>query len=107
MTACSQVTDNPLWGNLHAYLVDVTAMHYQRDAVAAARAAVQITESLATALGEARAPGEISPARLSRAGAESLAMRTYRFRDYRAEVTAMNVSSVGPTIREHYMSAND
>jgi hypothetical protein len=32
---------------------------------------------------------------------------SYRFRDYIAEVTAMNGPSSGPSVREHYMSARD
>lgn len=37
----------------------------------------------------------------------SLATRSYRFRDYVADVTAMNLPSAGLALREHYMSARD
>ena len=39
--------------------------------------------------------------------ADSLAAVAYRYKDYFADVMAMNLPASGASVREHYMSANN
>jgi hypothetical protein len=90
----------------HGHLVNVTTLRTHLTPDAAADVARRITASLARELGAPSvAAGDFAPDSLSQPGAGSLASVSYRFADYIAEVTAMNLPHSGPTVREHYMSA--
>jgi hypothetical protein len=93
--------------DVHGHLVNVTTLRSHLGPDDAARSARDITAALEGSLGVARkVAGDFAPPRLARPGPASLATRAYRFRDYVADVTAMNVPSAGLAVREHYMSAS-
>jgi len=90
------------------HLVNVTAMRAHMSPNAAAERGREIASRLDGLFGHAdRATGSFDPRLLSEVGARSLAAVQYRYRDYFADVTAMTLPSSGPSLREHYMSAND
>ncbi len=93
--------------NPHGRLVNVTTLRSHLKPGTAARAAQEIASALASKLGTAKSDGGFDAGRLAKAGAESLGVVSYRFSDYVADVTAMNLPASGPSVREHYMSAND
>jgi hypothetical protein len=51
--------------------------------------------------------GDFEAPRFGAPAEASLSTVVYRFRDYVADVTAMNAPSGGASIREHYMPARD
>jgi len=90
------------------HLVNITTLRSHLTPTAAARASRDIGIWLEANLGSAgKKGGTFETRRLSLSGAESLATVHYRYRDYFADVTAMNLPESGPSIREHYMSANN
>jgi hypothetical protein len=92
--------------DLHDRLVNVTTFRTHLHADCAARTASEIESSLTGRLGPpAKAGGAFDPERLSRPAAYSVATRRYRFADYLADVTAMNMPTTGVALREQYMSA--
>lgn len=89
-------------------LVNMTTLRIHLSADSASHTGRYIAAGLSGKLGAPqRSSGEFAPERLARAGVGSMASRGFRFRDYIADVQAMNVPSVGPSVREHYMSARD
>jgi hypothetical protein len=93
--------------NPRGRLVNITALRSHLKPGSAAQAAQQIASALASELGTAKTAGGFDAERLSKAGAESLGVVSYRFTNYVANVTAMNLPGSGASVREHYMSAND
>ncbi len=93
--------------NAHGHLVNITTMRSHLSPDEAAKNAQEIVSSLAAKLGTGKVGGQFVASRLSAAGADSIGTVSYRFHDYFADVTAMNLPASGPSIREHYMSAND
>jgi hypothetical protein len=92
----------------HGRLVNVTTLRSHLSPADAAHASLDIGTVLEASLGSAgKRTGAFDTRRLSRAGIDSLATVQYRYRDYFADVTAMNLPESGPSIREHYMSANN
>jgi hypothetical protein len=94
--------------DLQGRLVNETTYRSHLAPAAAARAAPGIVASLATKLGPAGAhAGTFEAAQLSKGTAESVSTVSYRFADYVADVSSMNIGSSGTILREHYMSARD
>jgi hypothetical protein len=90
------------------HLVNVTTLRAGLRPDEAACSAQGIVSSLYGSLGVAtESAGDFAATHLAQAGAASLATRSYRYRDYVADVTAMNFPATGLALREHYMSAND
>jgi hypothetical protein len=90
------------------HVVNVTTLRTHLGAEQASRSADDIVASLQRALGAAsRTGGTFAKDQLAKAGAASAAAVSYRYRDYVADVTALNLGSDGLVLREHYMSAND
>lgn len=86
-------------------LVNVTTFRTHLDPDTAAATARGIAASLAGALGPpTTSAGAFDGADLATPGLAGLATVSYRFSDYAADVTAMNLARSGPSIREHYMS---
>jgi hypothetical protein len=89
-------------------LVNATTFRTRLNAGAAASEAGAIVASLAEKLGPAQQhAGDFGVSHFAAAGAKSISTVTYRYRDYLADVTAMNAPSGGPSIREQYISAKD
>jgi hypothetical protein len=89
-------------------LVNLTTMRQHLSPAAAATAASSIATSLRAELGKSTsASGEFDAAHLAQRGALSTATVGYRFADYVADVSAMNLGPSGTSVREHYMSARD
>ena len=94
--------------DVHGRLVNITTLRSHLSAADAALASRDIRTSLEASLGSAgKRTGAFDTRSLARPGVGSLATVQYRYRDYFADVTAMNLPGDGPSIREHYMSAND
>jgi hypothetical protein len=90
------------------HLVNVTTLRQHLTPSAAADAARGIDDALRAKLGPSTvATGGFDAAHLAQPGAYSTATATYRFADYVADVSAMNLGSSGTWVREHYMSARD
>ncbi len=103
----SAVDDLALGFNQRDLLVNATTFRSHLTPDAAASAARQIVSGLASALGPAAATaGTFDAAHLAQAPASSVAVLSYRYSDYVASVSAMNMPE-GATVREQYMSAND
>ena len=89
-------------------LVNLTTVRAHLGGDEAASRAGAIVASLTRALGPSpHGRGDFGGRSLRSTGADSVSTVTYRYRDYVAEVVAMNAPSGGPTVREHYMSARD
>lgn len=89
-------------------LVNATSMRSHLPADVASRTAEHIAQSLADKLGApAKAIGTFDPQHLSLPSAESIALRSYKFGDYVADVSVLNIPNSGIAVREHYMSARD
>jgi hypothetical protein len=89
-------------------LVNMTTYRTRLSPAAASDRARAIVARLAGELGPANERGGgFEPASLGGPAAGSVSTVMYRYRDYVADVTAMNAPSGGPTIREHYMSARE
>jgi len=74
----------------------------------AERAAHVIVGSLSAKLGPAdKSVGSFGAQQLSGPAAASISTVSYRYLDYVAEVSAINLPRSGLSVREHYMSAND
>ncbi|MGH7271535.1 MAG: hypothetical protein ACREJ3_13985, partial [Polyangiaceae bacterium] len=94
--------------NTRGLLVNETTFRSHLSPQVAASAARDIVSSLVAKLGPAKeSAGAFDAARLSSPSATSISTVSYLYRDYVAEVSAMNLPNSGPLIREHYMSAND
>lgn len=90
-----------------ARLVNVSAWHNRMssaDAIAQMNTAVSGLEKQLGAPTEEK--GDRSASYLAAAPMHTAVVQ-YRFADYIADVTATNLPGVGPTLREHYMSARD
>jgi hypothetical protein len=88
-------------------LVNVTTLRTHMGATAAAAAAHAIAVSLGRELGPpTTSGGAFDGAHLAEPGVAGLASISYRFSDYVADVTAMNLPHSGSSVREHYMSAD-
>ena len=89
-------------------LVNVTTLRTHLDPAVGAREARDITASLESTLGTpSQTTGSIDAAHLGSPPAASIGTVAYRYSDYYADVTTMNLPSSGPSVREHYMSARD
>jgi hypothetical protein len=89
-------------------LVNLTTLRSHLSPDQASRSAKDIATSLYGSLGVAtRSAGSFTTEHLQKPGAASLGSLSYRYRDYVADVTALNLPSEGLALREHYMSAND
>jgi hypothetical protein len=89
-------------------LVNVTTYRTHLDAEAGAAMARSIAASLASELGPpTRSAGPFGGAELATPGVAGLSTISYRFADYIADVTVMNLAHTGVSLREHYMSAAD
>ncbi len=94
--------------DVHGHLVNVTTLRSHMKSDDAASTARDVATWLSGELGPAdRANGAFDAGRLSIAGADSLAAVGYRYKDYFADVIAMNLPASGASVREHYMSANN
>lgn len=95
--------------DVRGHLVNVTTLRSHMRSDDAAKAARDMALWLSAKLGPAdRANGGAFDARrLAVAGVDSLATVGYRYRDYFADVMAMNLPASGASVREHYMSANN
>jgi hypothetical protein len=94
--------------DVHGRMVNVTALRGHLSSGAAAASARDIQTWLGGHLGPAdKTNGAFDASRLAGAGAESLASVQYRFSDYFADVMAMTLPGAGPSVREHYMSADN
>jgi hypothetical protein len=102
-----RVKDLELQFGQDGHLVNMTTWRDHMSPERASTTARAIVASLRAALGPGDANGAFDAARLAATPAHSMSTVSYRFRDYVAEVTAMNAPSGGPSIREHYMSARD
>ena len=88
------------------HLVNETTSRAHLTPMSAERAAHEIVSSLATKLGPAeRSSGRFAAAELSGPPAASISTVSYRYSDYVADVSAMNLPSLGLLVREHYLSA--
>jgi len=89
-------------------LVNETAWRSHLGAEAGASFARRLASSLEAVLGppQTRA-GDFDAARFARPGAPSVSTLSYRYSDYFADVTAMNLPFSGTLLREHYMAAAD
>jgi hypothetical protein len=91
-----------------ARLVNVTTLRTHLDPTAGAREARDITAALREKLGApSQTAGSLDAAHLGGPPAASIGTVAYRFSDYYADITTMNLPSSGPSLREHYMSARD
>jgi hypothetical protein len=89
-------------------LVNETTFRSHLSPSAASHTARSIVDSLATKLGPAdHHAGDFGAAHLSQPTADSISAVSYRYSDYVADVSAMNLGFSGPLVREHYMSAKD
>ena len=89
-------------------LVNMTTLRIHLTPQTASAQARAIVAALAAKLGPAdRRAGDFEASTLGARSEESISTVRYRFADYVADVTAMNLPSSGPSIREHYMSARD
>jgi hypothetical protein len=94
--------------DVRGHLVNVTTLRQHLSPSQAADSAHDIAAALRTELGPSvHGTGGFDPAHLTRPGAYSTATMSYRFVDYVADLTAMNMGSSGISLREHYMSARD
>jgi hypothetical protein len=94
--------------DIHDRLVSVTTFRTHLTPGGAARTASEIAASLTASLGPpTKAAGAFEAESLSRPAAYSVAVRSYRFADYIADVTAIHLPTTGVALREHYMSARD
>jgi hypothetical protein len=90
------------------HLVNLTTFRSHMRSGDAAKAADDVALRLSGELGPAdHANGSFDARRLSVPGADSLAAVAYRYKDYFADVMAMNLPASGASVREHYMSANN
>jgi hypothetical protein len=103
----ARVDDLELQFSQDGRLVNMTTWRDHMSPDGASTTARAIVASLSAALGPGDANGAFDAAHLAATPAHSMSSVSYRFRDYVAEVTAMNAPSGGPSIREHYMSARD
>ncbi len=91
-----------------ARLVNVTTLRTHLDPAVGAREARDIAASLESKLGTpTETSGAIDAAHLGSPPAASIGTVAFRYRDYYADVTTMNLPSSGPSVREHYVSARD
>ncbi|HEX3770370.1 MAG TPA: hypothetical protein VHV30_05880 [Polyangiaceae bacterium] len=102
-----RVKDLELQFSQEGRLVNMTTWRDHMSPERASTTARAIVASLGAALGPGDANGAFDAAHLAAPPAHSMSSVSYRFRDYVAEVTAMNAPSGGPSVREHYMSARD
>ncbi len=94
--------------NRRGQLVNVTAMRGHLDPLHASLVATEISSSLRSSLGSAtHSAGALTAASLAEPGALGMATVSFRYRDYLAEIAAMNLPSSGLSVREHYVSASD
>jgi hypothetical protein len=94
--------------NTAGHLVNVTTLRQHLSPSQAADSARDLTTALRAELGPGgHTAGTFDAAHLAQPGAYSTAMLSYRFADYVADVTAMNMGASGTSVREHYMSARD
>jgi len=107
-TADAPIDELALGFDARGRLVNITTLRSHLSAADAALASRDIGTLLEASLGSAgKRTGAFDTRRLARSGVDSLATVQYRYRDYFADVTAMNLPESGPSIREHYMSANN
>jgi hypothetical protein len=90
-------------------LVNATTMRTHLSPQSAEWTSREILSSLASHLGPAhKTVGTFGAAQLRlEPAASSISTALYRYKDYVADVSAMNLPGSGLLIREHYMSAND
>ncbi len=94
--------------DVHGHLVNVTTLRSHMKSGDAAKAARDVALFLSGTLGPAdKTSGTFDANRLAIAGVDSLSSLRYRYADYFADVTAMTLPASGPSVREHYMSANN
>ncbi|MDP9151431.1 MAG: hypothetical protein M3O36_16025, partial [Myxococcota bacterium] len=106
-SAEAPVDDLALGFNQRDVLVNATTFRSRLTPDAAATAARQIASGLSSALGPAETTaGAFEAAHIAQEPAASVAVVSYRYSDYIASVSAMNMPG-GATLREQYMSAND
>jgi hypothetical protein len=106
-TAGENVKDLALQFRPDGRLVNMTTWRDHLSPASASNTAQSIVSSLKSTLGPANttASGAFDAAHLGASPGKSISSVAYRYRDYIAEVTAMNAPWSGPSIREHYMSA--
>ncbi|MDP9036416.1 MAG: hypothetical protein M3O50_16570 [Myxococcota bacterium] len=93
--------------NQRNVLVNATTFRSRLTPDAAANAAREIVSVLMSALGPAETrAGAFDAEHIAQEPAASVAVVSYRYTDYIASVSAMNMAG-GATLREQYMSAND
>jgi hypothetical protein len=91
----------------HERLVNVATLRTHLTRQRASAEARAIVASLSERLGPAELrAGDFAESSLGGPAEASISTVRYRFVDYIADVTAMSTRGSGPSIREHYMSAN-
>jgi hypothetical protein len=91
----------------HGRLVNVTTFRTHLTPATASSEARAIVAWLSERLGAAELrSGDFAESSLRGPADASISTVRYRFGDYIADVTAMNAPGSGPSIREHYMSAD-
>ena len=94
--------------NRRGQLVNVTAMRGHLAPLRASLVSTDISSSLRSSLGRAtHSAGSLTAASIAQPGALGMATVSFRYRDYLAEIAAMNLPSSGLSVREHYVSASD
>jgi hypothetical protein len=94
--------------NQRGVLANETTTRARLTPQGAEQAAHVIVASLSAKLGPAdKSVGSFAAQQLAGPAAASISTVSYRYVDYVAEVSAINLPRSGLSVREHYMSAND
>jgi hypothetical protein len=94
--------------NQHGALANETTTRGHLTPQGAEQAAHVIVDSLSARLGPAdKSVGSFGAEQLRGPTAASISTVSYRYTDYVAEVSAINLPHSGLSVREHYMSASD
>jgi hypothetical protein len=103
-------TDAEVWLMFDAKdrLVNASTWRNHLAADVASKTAAEITASLTSRLGEPSwSVGTLDAQHLSSVSTDSIGSRSYRFEDYSADISTLNLSTSGIAVREHYVSARD
>lgn len=89
-------------------LVNASTWRTHLPADVASKTASELTTSLTSRLGQPSwSTGSLDAQHLSSVSGDSVANRSYRFVDYSADISTLNLPTSGVSVREHYVSARD